>query len=68
MVREEVDAAGNSDRSPGTPGRSVHLLVIRCLASTAAANEQDPSWIEADPFGRDAPISVWWDHPPAGDT
>jgi len=25
------------------------------------------SWIEAEPAGEDAPISVWWDEPPAGD-
>lgn len=25
------------------------------------------SWIEAEPVGQDAPISVWWDDPPAGD-
>ncbi|HEY6927496.1 MAG TPA: hypothetical protein VI653_28735, partial [Steroidobacteraceae bacterium] len=25
------------------------------------------SWIEADPVGQDAPISVWWDDPPAGE-
>lgn len=25
------------------------------------------SWIEADPAGEDAPISVWWDQPPAGE-
>jgi len=25
------------------------------------------SWIEAEPAGQDAPISVWWDHPPAGE-
>ena len=25
------------------------------------------SWIEADPAGQDAPISVWWDQPPAGE-
>jgi hypothetical protein len=25
------------------------------------------SWIEAEPAGEDAPISVWWDDPPAGE-
>ncbi len=25
------------------------------------------SWIEADLEGQDAPISVWWDQPPAGE-
>lgn len=25
------------------------------------------SWIEADPAAQDAPISVWWDQPPAGE-
>jgi hypothetical protein len=25
------------------------------------------SWIEAEPVEQDAPISVWWDDPPAGD-
>jgi hypothetical protein len=30
-------------------------------------DRQEPSWIEADPIGWDAPISVWWDHPPGGD-
>ncbi len=25
------------------------------------------SWIEAEPMGQDAPISVWWDDPPAGE-
>jgi hypothetical protein len=36
--------------------------------TSAAANEQDPLWIEADPLGWDAPISFWWDQPPAGMT
>jgi hypothetical protein len=26
-----------------------------------------PLWVEADPTGWDAPISVWWDYPPARD-
>jgi hypothetical protein len=25
------------------------------------------AWIEAEPVEQDAPISVWWDDPPAGD-
>jgi hypothetical protein len=25
------------------------------------------SWIDAEPSGQDAPISVWWDDPPAGE-
>jgi hypothetical protein len=24
------------------------------------------AWIEAEPAVQDAPISVWWDQPPAG--
>lgn len=36
-------------------------LVVRCLSSTAASGQ------EADPAGWDAPISVWWDYPPARD-
>jgi hypothetical protein len=25
------------------------------------------SWLEAEPAGQEAPISVWWDDPPAGE-
>jgi hypothetical protein len=25
------------------------------------------SWFEAEPAGQEAPISVWWDDPPAGE-
>jgi hypothetical protein len=68
MEREkEVAMAGNSGRDAATAGLTVYPLVTQCLTSTAAANGQEPSLIEADPAGRDAPISVWWDHPPGGD-
>ena len=65
MAREKLDA-GSCDCGTGRPRASLHPVVIRPLSSEAAANEQGPSWIEADPAERDAPISVWWDYPPIG--
>jgi hypothetical protein len=68
MEREkEVGAAGNSGRATGMAGLNLYPLVTRHLTSVAAANGPEPSWIEADPTGRDASISVWWDSPPGGD-
>lgn len=66
MVRdEEVAMAGASDRGAGMAGRTVRPLVLRRLPSNAAANEQQPSWTEAEPEMREPLISVWWDHPPS---
>ena len=48
-----------AERTPDPP-------MVRCLPATAASG-QAPLWVEADPAGREAPISVWWDYPPARD-
>ncbi len=66
MRNEEVETVKNSDCGPAEAGRTLHPLVLRYLPSTAAANMEEPLWVEADPLGRDAPISVWWDQPPVG--
>ena len=63
----EVGTAGNSRRGAGMAVRILHPMVMRYRPSTAAANRQVPSRIEADAAGRDTPISVWWDHLPGGD-
>jgi hypothetical protein len=65
MKREkEVQLAGTSGRGSGMAGRALHPLVTLSLISTSAANEQRPSWTEASPAAREAPISVWWDYLP----
>jgi hypothetical protein len=65
---EDMEAVEVSDSGPATVGRPLHPLVMRYLPSTVAENEQEPSWVEADPVGWDAPISVWWDQPPVETT
>jgi hypothetical protein len=68
MEREnEVGAAGNPVHGPGVPGRTLYPLKLLRLTSASAANEQEPSWIDVDLAGSDAPISVWWDYPPCAD-
>ncbi len=64
---ENVETAVDFGCGPGMATRAVHSLVVSCLPSMAAANEQVP-WIDADLVWWDAPISVWWDQPPAGET
>jgi hypothetical protein len=65
---KEVELTGNSARSARIAVRTLYAVVTRPLTDTAADTAQEPSWIEADPLGWDAPISVWWDHPPCGDS
>jgi hypothetical protein len=60
----EVGTAGNSRRGAGMAVRILHPMVMRYRPSTAAANGQVRSRIEADTAGRDTPISIWWDHLP----
>ena len=64
---KEVDTAGNSRRGAGTAVRTLYPVVTRPLTHITADTTQEPAWIEADPVGWDAPISVWWDQPPGGD-
>jgi hypothetical protein len=65
---KEVRSAGNSARGARIAAvRTLYPVVTRPLTDTAADTAQETSWIEADPVGWDAPISVWWDHPPGGD-
>jgi hypothetical protein len=47
--------------------RNLYPPLTLCLTPTAAANGQEPAWIEAEPAERDASISVWWDHLPGRD-
>ncbi|MEA3183148.1 MAG: hypothetical protein QOI59_6671 [Gammaproteobacteria bacterium] len=65
--KEEVVAAVNCGRGTETVVRNLYPLVTSCLPSTEAANGPEPSSIEADRAGPDAPISVWWDHLPGVD-
>jgi hypothetical protein len=65
---KEVGSAGNSARRARIAVRTLYAVVTRPLTDTAATDTgQEPPWIEADPVGWDAPISVWWDHPPGAD-
>ena len=65
--KEEVVWAANLGRDAETAVRNLYPLVTSCLPSTEATNGPEPSPIEADPAGPDAPISVWWDHLPGVD-
>jgi hypothetical protein len=66
MERErEVGMVGHSGHGAGVAGRTLYPLSPLRLISTPAASEREPFWIDADLAGRDAPISVWWDYPPA---
>jgi hypothetical protein len=64
---KEVGIAVNSARGAGTAVRTLYPVVTRPLTYTAPDTRQEPSSIEADPVGWDAPISVWWDNPPGAD-
>lgn len=65
---KEGGTAGNSGPGAASAVRSLYPAMTLCMPSTAAANEEEPPWIEVDLSTRDASISVWWDHPPAGDS
>jgi hypothetical protein len=68
MERErEVGTAGHSGHGAGVAGRTLYPLPPLRLISTPAENDREPFWIDADLGERDAPISVWWDYPPAGE-
>src|SRR2546421_3676 len=59
MEREkEVGMAGNSGRGAGMAGLTLCPPVTLCLTSTAAANEQEPSVIEAGPGRTGRPLRV----------
>jgi hypothetical protein len=62
---EEMDTPVSSDCGSGMAERALHPLVMRCLPSTVAQNGHE-LWIDAHLSEWDAPISVWWDHPPEG--
>lgn len=64
---KEVGAARSSARGAGRAVRTLYPVVTRPLTHITADTTQEPPWIEADPVGWDAPISVWWDQPPGGD-
>lgn len=68
MEREiEVGATGNSGRGSVMAKRKLHPTVKRRPTSTAAAGEQDAAATKISTEKWEALISVWWDHPPAGD-
>jgi hypothetical protein len=64
---KEVGATGKAGRGSGMVVRTLYPVVTRPLTHITADTGEEPSWIEADPVGWDAPISVWWDQPPVGD-
>jgi hypothetical protein len=68
VCEEEVQKAVDCDCSPAKATPTLQPPVVRCLPSISAANEQEPPWFEPDPLGWDAPISLWWDDLPAGET
>ena len=63
---KQVRTAGNSGRRTGVV-RTLYPVATLPLTYTPADTSQEPPWVEADPVGWDAPISVWWDQPPGGD-
>jgi hypothetical protein len=65
--KEEVVAAVNCGRDAESVVRNLFPLVASGLPSTKAAIGSEPSSIEADFAGPDAPISVWWDQLPGVD-
>ena len=69
MKRDEnVGTTGASGRDTAVATRTLYPIVTRHLAPPpAVARVTDPGWIEADPDGWEALISVWWDHPPSED-
>jgi hypothetical protein len=66
-LNEEVVAVIDGGRGTETAVRNLYPVVTSCLPSAKAANGLEPSSIEADLVGPDAPISVWWDHLPGVD-
>jgi hypothetical protein len=63
----EAGIVGKSGRGAGMTVRTLYALPTRSPTHLAMDSVEEPSWIEADPVGWDAPISVWWDQPPVGD-
>lgn len=67
MEREiEVGARRNSGRGNVMARRKLHPTVKRAT-STAAAGEQDAAAAKISTEKWEALITVWWDHPPAGE-
>lgn len=64
---KKVKSAGNSARVARIAVRTLYAVPTRPPRDTAADTGLEPLWIEADPLGWDAPISVWWEHPPGAD-
>jgi hypothetical protein len=64
---EEVAAAVDGGCGTETAVRNLYPVVTSCLPAAEAAIGLEPSSIEADLDGPDAPISVWWDHLPGLD-
>jgi hypothetical protein len=63
---KEVGTVGNSGHGAAMAGRTLYPLPPLRLVPAPAANEREPSWIDADLADRDALISVWWDYYPSG--
>ncbi|HEY6923060.1 MAG TPA: hypothetical protein VI653_06305 [Steroidobacteraceae bacterium] len=64
--KDQVAATARSSRANALVSRTLYLVSKAHPALTAAPAEQT-SELAAAAFGWDAPISVWWDHPPYQD-
>jgi len=56
-----------ADRNRGVFAGGSGLERCNMLCEEKSDTTGKLSWVEADPAGEDAPISVWWDDPPAGE-
>ena len=56
-----------ADRNRGICAGGVGLERANMVCEEKADMAGKLSWIEAEPVGEDAPISVWWDDPPVGE-
>ena len=68
MEREKVlRTAVNSGRGSAVAGRTLYPVVTPRLTSNAAGSGPDTSWVDTNPEGWEALISVWWEQPPGSD-
>jgi hypothetical protein len=64
---KNLRTAINSGRGNAVTGRTLYPVVTPRLTSPAPGSGPDTSWVDTNPEGWDALISVWWEHPPGGE-
>ena len=68
MEREkDLRTTVNSGRGNAVTARTLYPVVTRRLTPTEVASGPDTSWVDTNPEGWDALISVWWEQPPGSD-